>query len=491
MAGTAPTAGLPIWIYWEGRCPQWIRACRQTIEKHAPNLRLLTPQAFECLRDQDRDIDLSHLHVAHRADYIRAFLLYRYGGLWIDADCLVMQGLQPVLDLLAEHDFVGHRARAGVISNAFIAARPGSRIAAEYYGRVRDAVHRKLRFSWNWLGGDLLTEVVTRNPTGWHELPCARVQPICWSRPQDFLVERDEPGHARFFDPEALCYMLSNVELGKRYPASTQPANLLGERTFFSYLLRRSLASETALQTIRREDIFAEQIRLFRQHGCESGSGSGSSLQQTQAIRQQLPQLLQSLGIGTLLDAPCGDHHWMGHVGLGTVHYIGVDLLSEVIADNAAKHADNGRRFQRADVTCDALPQADAVLCRDLLTHLSFAEVLCTLQNFKRSGATYLLATTFTGPRPNHNTSGGQWRTLNFNLPPFNFPEPTALINERCTEAGGAFSDKCLGLWRLADLMLDGILQSADARTYNLQPTEFKLLCVQQLTQEEHALPSR
>ena len=472
MAIAAPPTGLPIWTYWEGHCPQWIRACRQTIERHAPNLRLLTPQAFDGLRDQDRDIDLSHLHVAHRADYIRAFLLHRYGGLWIDADCLVMQSLQPVLDLLREHDFVGHRARAGVISNAFIAARPNSRIAAEYYGRVRETVRRKLRFSWNWLGGDLLTEVVARDPSGWHELPCARVQPICWSRPQDFLVERDAPGHAQSFDPEALCYMLSNVELSKRYPESTQPAKLLGERTFFSYLLHCALAGEDPLQTIGSEDIFAEQMRLFRQHGCESGSGTGSSLQQTQVIRQQLPKMLQSLGIDTLLDAPCGDLHWMRHVDLGTVHYIGVDLLGEVIADNTATHADRGRRFHRADVTRDPLPQADAILCRDLLPHLSFSQVLDTLQNFKRSGATYLLTTTFTGHRPNQDTSGGRWRTLNFSLPPFNFPEPTALINESCTEAGGTFNDKCLGLWRLADVPLRDMASAPPPPVRELRPIE-------------------
>ena len=106
-------------------------------------------------------------------------------------------------------------------------------------------------------------------------------------------------------------------------------------------------------------------------------------------------------------------------------------------------------------MTRSDLPRADAILCRDLLTHLSFGEAMAVLRNFKRSGATWLLTTTFTGPRPNRDTSGGDWRTLNLTLAPFCFPAPLRLLNERCTEGGGQYADKSLALWRWADLDLD------------------------------------
>jgi hypothetical protein len=202
-----------VWTYWEGPCPAWIRACRRTIISHAPQIRLLTPETFNLLRDRDRDIDLSRLQPAHRADYIRAFLLQRYGGLWIDADCLVMKSLKEVLALLEEHDFIGHRERAGLISNAFIAARPGSRIASALYQRVCEFLRSRKRLYWNALGADPLTDIVANDSRGWYELPCERIQPICWSCPEEFFVERDEAEHERVFDPDALCYMLSNALL--------------------------------------------------------------------------------------------------------------------------------------------------------------------------------------------------------------------------------------------------------------------------------------
>src|SRR6266540_4290909 len=96
---------LPVWLYWEGPCPDWILACRETITSHARDPRLLGPRDIDQLRDSDRDLDLSGLHVAHRADYVRALVLARYGGLWVDADCIVMHPLDRILDLLREHDF--------------------------------------------------------------------------------------------------------------------------------------------------------------------------------------------------------------------------------------------------------------------------------------------------------------------------------------------------------------------------------------------------
>src|SRR5262249_12715884 len=58
---TGGDSTLPVWTYWEGECPEWIRACRRTIARHAPGARFLGPRGFEALRDRDRALDLSRL----------------------------------------------------------------------------------------------------------------------------------------------------------------------------------------------------------------------------------------------------------------------------------------------------------------------------------------------------------------------------------------------------------------------------------------------
>jgi hypothetical protein len=92
----------------------------------------------------------------------------------------------------------------------------------------------------------------------------------------------------------------------------------------------------------------------------------------------------------------------------------------------------------------------DLVLCRDCLVHLSSKDAVAALRNLKRSGSTYLLATTFPEHTDNPDVITGYWRPINLELPPFALPRPMLMINEGCPERGGA--DKSLGLWRIADL---------------------------------------
>jgi hypothetical protein len=189
--------------------------------------------------------------------------------------------------------------------------------------------------------------------------------------------------------------------------------------------------------------------------GPESVSGPGSSREQTAGIAHALPALCARLGIRTLLDLPCGDGHWMSGIELPGVRYIGADLLPEVIARAAARRPD--REFLERDLTTDALPAADLLLCRDCLVHLAFADIARALANLRRSSICYLLTTTFPDEPANRDIITGDWRPLNLERPPFSFPPPLELLCEGCTEGDGSFADKSLGLWRLTELPDPGL----------------------------------
>ena len=190
--------------------------------------------------------------------------------------------------------------------------------------------------------------------------------------------------------------------------------------------------------------------------GTESRSGEGASIGQTATIRRQIPLLLGELGVRTMLDAACGDFNWMRHTALPVDLYIGIDIVDEVIGEVARRHGNSSRRFLCLDIIHDPLPRTDLILCRDCLVHLNFADAKRALSNFKRSGARYLLTTTFANRDTNVDLKGADvWRPLNLERPPFNVPKPLRIINEGCTEHGGAFGDKSLGLWSLQDLNID------------------------------------
>ena len=125
-----------------------------------------------------------------------------------------------------------------------------------------------------------------------------------------------------------------------------------------------------------------------------------------------------------------------------------MDIVAELIASNSSFYTTSTRRFICADMTRDDLPKADMILCRDGLVHLSFADARAAIRNFRRSGSSYLLATTFVNHSRNQDVPTGGWRALNLQAAPFSFPAPLALVDERCTQPGG--HDKRIGLWKLA-----------------------------------------
>jgi hypothetical protein len=105
--------------------------------------------------------------------------------------------------------------------------------------------------------------------------------------------------------------------------------------------------------------------------------------------------------------------------------------------------------YRLADITQDALPRCDAILCRDCLVHFSFANIDRAVANFRRSGASWLITATFPDWQQNIDCEDYDWRALNFERTPFAWGAPVELINERCMEAGGGWRDKSLGVWRL------------------------------------------
>ena len=213
------------------------------------------------------------------------------------------------------------------------------------------------------------------------------------------------------------------------------------------------LLSEIFARKPGLREAFTEIYRNNLWQGNESRSGTGSSLAQTASVRRELVPLLRRLGGNTLVDAACGDFAWMKEVDLGGIQYTGVDIVAEMIAENKKRHGGAARRFLELDITRKVPPRADLILCRDCLVHLSFERALAAVANFKRSGAVYLLATTFTERKENCELMGlVSWRPLNLQLPPFNFQPPMTLIDEECPEEEGRYRDKSLGLWRLADL---------------------------------------
>ena len=215
-------------------------------------------------------------------------------------------------------------------------------------------------------------------------------------------------------------------------------------------LLQRHSGQRLVKQFAHPEDRFRNFYETNHWNEIESVSGPGSTLEETNSLRKRLRKIFNELEVKTLLDLPCGDFHWMQHVDLSQIDYIGGDLVSELVERNQSKYAREGVEFKKINLVKDSLPKADIILCRDCMVHMSFEDVQAALINLNRSDAKWILTTNFPDAKRNDDIVTGQWRPINLMLPPFNLPAPIQILAENCLEI--EFKDKNLSLWSVEDL---------------------------------------
>lgn len=193
----------------------------------------------------------------------------------------------------------------------------------------------------------------------------------------------------------------------------------------------------------------------------ESASGQGSTIQYTENIRKEIPRLVHTLGVRSVLDAPCGDFNWFRLVAFDPeIDYVGGDIVEALVARNRSMWEKPNRRFICLDIVHDSLPGADLWLCRDCLFHLSNDDVMLAFANFLRSDIRYLLTSTHADCDRNQDISTGAFRLLNLELPPFSLGSPV----ERIDDWIDGYPVRHLALWRREDLAGNERLQESIRR---------------------------
>jgi hypothetical protein len=195
------------------------------------------------------------------------------------------------------------------------------------------------------------------------------------------------------------------------------------------------------------KQVFTNIFRRNWWNNSESRSGWGAEMQRTVSIRAALPEFVRRHSIQSLLDAPCGDFHWMRHVHWPSgFRYIGADIVRDLIVENRGKYPDT--EFLELDVLRDPLPDVHAWLARDLMIHFPDEAVGIAINQFRRSPIRYLLATTYPNARQNADIRYGQVRHLNLCAPPFDLPPPCELLREDDDPDTG----RVIGVWRRSDI---------------------------------------
>lgn len=128
MRRSEPT--LRAFVYWDSaKRPIIVRKCIRSMRRHLPKNVELVELNDENLRDWvviDESLLAKVESKPHLSDVIRLHLLSTYGGLWLDATCLLNYGFFSLFDLISKEDFFLYRYRGSRTGNWFFWAQPQS-----------------------------------------------------------------------------------------------------------------------------------------------------------------------------------------------------------------------------------------------------------------------------------------------------------------------------------------------------------------------------
>ncbi|MGH7577179.1 MAG: class I SAM-dependent methyltransferase, partial [Longimicrobiales bacterium] len=191
--------------------------------------------------------------------------------------------------------------------------------------------------------------------------------------------------------------------------------------------------------------IFNQIHRENHWRNAESASGGGSTVAFTESIRTELECWLTRERIASLADIPCGDFNWMRKVRLPDgCRYIGMDIVLDLVERNRARYQDATHRFEEGDLIAGELPNAEAYFCRDVFIHFPNDAIDCSIATIRRTGARFLVVTTFPHIRRKVDTQFPSSRLHNM---AFHLGEPVELLKD----FGHSRTDKFMGVWRLRE----------------------------------------
>lgn len=180
--------------------------------------------------------------------------------------------------------------------------------------------------------------------------------------------------------------------------------------------------------------------------------GSGSTMEYTYPLRQELCEFLEKHNIQSMFDAPCGDYSWMSKTKLpNNFKYIGGDIVEDLIANNRKMYPST--EFHCVDISADPIPDVDLLFCRDCLIHFSVEDKIKTFKNIVNSNVKYIMFTNYFSDCANNvDITTGSFHAVDFTQPPYDFEDPIDSIFDWVsnTTAGGA--KRNMSLWHISTI---------------------------------------
>jgi hypothetical protein len=156
----------------------------------------------------------------------------------------------------------------------------------------------------------------------------------------------------------------------------------------------------------------------------EGISGMGSIPKNAIPYLQMLQEFIITHEIQSVVDIGCGDWELSKLIDWGTIDYYGYDAADQVIKKDILRYGGERRTFATCDAIHADLPQADLMICKDVLQHLPNSYIRDFIPKFSKYKYCLITNDIDYGPLYDRNLNAdikmGWGRCIDLTLPPFN-----------------------------------------------------------------------
>ena len=158
-----------LFLYWEGHEYKLIKKLRELIYLHSKKgdgytVHLITPKNLKnYVSELPKCFD--DLLPAHKADYIRVYIISKYGGIWLDSDVLVLDKLDELFNIIKNKDGFFIKENNTHLWNGVFGSKPNTSFMKEWLNNINYVLEQKKSdISWTEIGNHIQKNIEDTHP---------------------------------------------------------------------------------------------------------------------------------------------------------------------------------------------------------------------------------------------------------------------------------------------------------------------------------------
>lgn len=243
-----------VFLYWTGFDYKLIKFLRGLIYHHSNNginykVHLLDQNNILNYLDEVPSY-FFNLHPAHQADFIRVNILYKYGGIWLDSDTVVMNDLSSLFDIIKNQDgfFIlqSDDKSNKKLCNGILGTIPGTELFHKWSQSLTKILNQKQnKISWEEIGNDILKKFTDNEPYLYKNYKFydgdENMYPVSWKiQKQEYLTKPYENWGNLVREFQPLIILTNSVYKEAENLTESEILN----KTPLSYFIRQSLTNQ-------------------------------------------------------------------------------------------------------------------------------------------------------------------------------------------------------------------------------------------------------